>query len=311
VNALTKVEIASLALSEAELINVLTTSIYPGAKPESVKLVIAYCKASNLDPMQKPVHIVPMDVPTGKKDNDGWDVKEKRDVVMPGIGLYRIQAARTEEYAGITEPEFGEEATLEGTTYPKWCRVTVKRIVQARIVEFTAKELWLENYASKGRTNKAPNAMWAKRPYAQLAKCAEAQALRKAFPEIGAQPTAEEMEGKEIDIGGGATDVALPKIDGPKAKDAGNVTDATVVETRTAAETKAGEKKPVSAEASAPMKPGQVNIIRAKLKGASLTDVDLDAKFPGKCLEPTDGKTQFTVIEFNSIIEWINERTAG
>jgi hypothetical protein len=42
--------------------------------------------------------------------------------------------------------------------------------------------------------------MWMRRPYAQLAKCAGAQALRIAFPELtGAQPTADEMEGKVIE----------------------------------------------------------------------------------------------------------------
>lgn len=186
--------IPALAMSEDELIGVLTNSLYPGASAGSIKLVISYCKAAGLDPMQKPAHIVPM-----------WDGKAKqmRDVVMPGIGLYRTQAARSGEYAGVTEPEFGDDITekIGGVeiTYPKWCRVTVKRLLpNGTVVDFTAKELWKENYATKGKDSNAPNAMWQKRPYAQLAKCAEAQALRKAFPEFGAQPTADEMEGKTI-----------------------------------------------------------------------------------------------------------------
>ncbi len=187
----------ALAMSEEELIGVLTNSLYPGAASGSIKLVIGYCKAAGLDPMQKPVHIVPM-----------WDNKAKqmRDVVMPGIGLYRTQAARSGEYAGVTEPEFGDDVTesVGGVqiTYPKWCRVTVKRLLpNGTIVEFTAREFWKENYATKGKDSAAPNAMWLRRPYAQLAKCAEAQALRKAFPEFGAQPTADEMEGRELDMG--------------------------------------------------------------------------------------------------------------
>ena len=175
----------------------LKNSLYTGARDESIKMVLDYCKAAKLDPMQKPVHIVPMSVRnavTGKY--------EYKDVVMPGVGLYRIQAARSNQYAGVSEPEFGEDVTcnLGGVeiTYPKWCRVTVKKIVNNTIVEFTAKEYWLENYASK-KDERTPNTMWQKRPYGQIAKCAEAQALRKAFPEIvGQHPTAEEMEGKDI-----------------------------------------------------------------------------------------------------------------
>lgn len=187
----------TIQTDDKELVKTLQNSLYFGAKEESVKLVLAYCKASGLDPMQKPVHIVPM---YDKASNS------MRDVIMPGVGLYRTTAARTGEMAGVTEPEFGEDVTenLGGTqiTYPKWCKVTVSRLLKnGQIVSFTSKELWKENYATAGKNNPtAPNAMWSKRPYAQLAKCAEAQALRKAFPEVGASPTADEMEGKTIDI---------------------------------------------------------------------------------------------------------------
>src|SRR5574343_590979 len=177
------------------LFKTLKFNIYPGASSESVEMVLEYCQAAKLDPMTKPVHIVPI-----------WDGKlgGMRDVVMPGIGLYRIQAARS-GCAGISEPEYGPQVSAEiggaSVTYPEWCKVTVKRRLESgEIAEFTAKELWLENYAVKGGKEKsiAPNSMWSKRPYGQLAKCAEAQALRKAFPEIGSAPTAEEMEGKAI-----------------------------------------------------------------------------------------------------------------
>lgn len=181
--------------SESALADILSTSLYPGAKATSIQMVLSYCKAAGLDPLQKPVHIVPM-----------FDYKSggMRDVVMPGIGLYRTQAARN-GCAGISEPEFGPDVTesIGGmeVTFPRWCKVTAKRrLASGELVEFTATEFWKENYAVKGGKEKSisPNAMWAKRPYGQLAKCAEAQALRKAFPELGSMATAEEMEGKSI-----------------------------------------------------------------------------------------------------------------
>lgn len=197
----------ALALSDSELIAVLRSSIYPGATDASIKMIISYCSAAGLDPMLKPVHIVPMNVKKpGSRDTE-W-----RDVVMPGIGLYRIQATRTGQYLGKTEPEFGPDITrkLGGkeVTFPQWCRVTVRKSVGHAVAEFAAKELWVENYATAGKDTEAPNAMWGKRPYGQLAKVAEAQALRQAFPELlGGTNTADEMEGKSLDEGREMVDI--------------------------------------------------------------------------------------------------------
>ncbi|EHL99336.1 phage recombination protein Bet [Acetobacteraceae bacterium AT-5844] len=194
-NAIIKAPNASSQLSTvtADAWTTLKNSLYPGASDESVGMVVSYCAARGLDPMLKPVHIVPM-----------WNDKLKMmiDVVLPGINLYRTQASRSGTYAGKSEPEYGPDVTenLDGVrvTYPKWCKVTVKRVAGGQICEFTAMEFWKENYATKKRESAAPNAMWAKRPYGQLAKVSEAQALRMAFPELAGDVTSDEMEGKNL-----------------------------------------------------------------------------------------------------------------
>lgn len=188
-------QVPAFALPQVDLIHTLQNSVYPGAKRESVELVLGYCRAQRLDPLQKPVHIVPM-----------WDknLKSMRDVIMPGIGLYRVQSSRTGEHAGTSEPVFGPMVARKWgdfkLDFPEWCKVTVSRVLGGHVYDFTAIEYWEENYATAGKDTTAPNAMWKKRPRGQLAKCAEAQALRKAFPELGAAPTAEEMEGKTFEL---------------------------------------------------------------------------------------------------------------
>ena len=260
-NAITKTEsgLPALQMNEDELIDVLQASLYPGANIGSIKMVLGYCKAAGLDPMQKPVHIVPM-----------WDGKNKtmRDVVMPGIGLYRTQAARSNAYGGITEPEFGPDITekiggLE-ITYPQWCKVTVKRrLPDGAIVDFTAVERWKENYAIKGGQEKsiAPNAMWAKRPYGQLSKCAQAQALRMAFPEIGAEATAEEMEGKAIH-GTQVIDAVDPTPRVPMPKPKAEATTVEAKQPKATTQAPAAEAKPVSA--------GQLKWVEQKCKTLGL-----------------------------------------
>lgn len=189
-----------------EVFSALKNSIFPGASDESVVMAWDYCAARKLDVMLKPVHLVPMSVKDSKTGKSDF-----RDVVMPGIGLFRIQADRAGNYAGVNAPVFGRDISenfnstdynnqpiVVSVTYPEWCEITVSKLMGDRLVTFTSREYWIENYATAGKSTKAPNTMWQKRPRGQLVKCTEAQALRKGWPELGAQPTAEEMEGKEI-----------------------------------------------------------------------------------------------------------------
>src|SRR4051794_3413066 len=43
--------------AEAELLELLRASVYPGAASEALRLVLAYCQALGVDPLQKPVHL--------------------------------------------------------------------------------------------------------------------------------------------------------------------------------------------------------------------------------------------------------------
>lgn len=61
-----------------------------------------------------------------------------------------------------------------------------------------------------------------------------------------------------------------------------------------------------------PMKPSQAGLIRIKLKGAGLTEVDLDAAFPGKCIEPKEGRELFTSTDgVNGVLDWISKNAKG
>ena len=85
----------TLSDNHQELIDALSNSLYVGAKKESVKMVIHYCQAAQLDPFIKPVHIVPMSV-----RNPVTGRYEFRDVIMPGINLYRIQSLTQSKICG-------------------------------------------------------------------------------------------------------------------------------------------------------------------------------------------------------------------
>jgi phage recombination protein Bet len=186
----------------------LIDAVFPLATSiDSVILALSYCRARNLDPFKKPVHIVPM-----------WS-KERGayvDTVWPGIGELRTTAFRTKTYAGCDACVFGEDITkrFDGTvgkgdkarnmsvevTFPSWAQLTVYRMIDGQRVAVQGPRVyWTETYAAQGRSV-VPNEMWQKRPRGQLEKCAEAAALRRAFPEeLGNEYAAEEMSGRHLD----------------------------------------------------------------------------------------------------------------
>jgi phage recombination protein Bet len=191
----------------------LVDAVFPLAKEtSSIILALSYCRARNLDPFKKPIHIVPM-----------WNSAVGRmvETVWPGIGELRTTAFRTGQYAGRDEARYGETITRKvgsaEVEFPEWCQVTVYRLLGGQRLPFPGPRVyWLESYAVKGGKDKdqSPNEMWRRRPFGQLDKCAEAAALRAAFPEeVGNEYAAEEMEGRTID---GAVAERMDAIAAPK-----------------------------------------------------------------------------------------------
>lgn len=204
----------------------LVDAIFPLAKTtESVELALSYCRARKLDIFKRPIHIVPI-----------WDSNRGAEVesVWPGIGELRTTASRTGEHAGYDEAVFGPLITMtfKGTvgkgqyvkdvektvTYPEWAQITVYRLVKGQRMPYPSPKVeWLETYATMGKSD-VPNEMWANRPKGQIEKCAEAAALRRAFPEeIGSDYIPEEVGGRRaaIDI----TPVAAPALRGASSVD--------------------------------------------------------------------------------------------
>jgi len=180
--------------------NTMLQTLYPGSSPASVLLAWDYCQARKLDPLKKPVHIVPMTVKVGNE----WVT---RDTILPGIYEYRITAHRTGEYLGHDKPIYGPKITAFGVEAPESCEFTVYRWNDkakqkvAYPVTVYFREVCGTKRKSKDNPELVANGRWERAPVQMLTKCAEAAALREAFPEeIGGEPTAEEIDGHMPDV---------------------------------------------------------------------------------------------------------------
>lgn len=155
---------------------IIKQHIAPKIPDGELQLFAMVCKRTGLDPFARQIYTI--------KRGDTW-------TIQTGIDGYRLIAARSERLAGIDEAVYDTESA----DHPEWASVTVYRMVGDQRCPFTAKARWSEYWPG----SKA-GPMWQKMPYLMLGKCAEALALRKAFPaELSGVYTHDEMAQAEHD----------------------------------------------------------------------------------------------------------------
>lgn len=199
-----------------EKLDLLKRTVAEGTSNDEFALFVEVAKSAGLNPFQRQIYAIMRNVKVKDRNGDRW---EKRMTIQTGIDGYRLIAARTGVHAGTSDAEFGS-SNKQGQ--PEWARVTVRKLLPGgHIAEFPATARW-EEYVQTDKSGN-PTGMWEKMPFNQLAKCAEALALRKAFPaELSGIYTAEEMS--QADNGPTASTSTEPqqpvKDDATKAKEA-------------------------------------------------------------------------------------------
>lgn len=141
------------------------------ANKADVAVFFHTCKLTGLDPFARQIYMIE---------------RQGKQTIQVGIDGFRLIAQRTTERTNGTLGYGDTEwCDADGNWADVWiskeppsaARVTVTRNGQP----FPAIALWSEYAATKRDGNLT--AMWRDRPAGQLAKCAEALALRKAFPQ--------------------------------------------------------------------------------------------------------------------------------
>jgi len=152
--------------SKLELIR---RTVAKDATNDELEMFFHQARKTGLDPLARQIYFV-------KRQGKG--------TIQTGIDGYRLVADRTGKYAGNDDYEFDDPDNA-----PKWAKARVWKIVEGIRCQFEATARWSQYYPGD-----AQGWAWKKMPHLMLGKCAEALALRKAFPaELSGIYTVDEM----------------------------------------------------------------------------------------------------------------------
>ncbi len=172
----------------------IKSTIAKGASDDELKLFVQVCKGAQLNPFLKQVHLIPR-----------WDSRSGKEVrtIQVSIDGFRSIAESSGNYAGNDDPIFVEtqelkikkgQATVTINT-PVKATATVYKMVAGQKCPFTATARWSEYYPGERM-----GFQWHTRPYLMLGKCAEALALRKAFPKLLSGMYAQEEMDRTVQV---------------------------------------------------------------------------------------------------------------
>ena len=159
----TTTALATVTITEAQS-DLVKRTIAPDATPDELQLFFHDCQRQGVHPLDRMIHFT-------KRGKGG------KYTPITSIDFMRQRAADSGEYAGNDDAVFtGKPGTDDFTA-----TVIVWRLVQGQRCAFSATARWKEYKPAPGPSGNG-DLMWKKMEHIMLAKCAEALALRKAFP---------------------------------------------------------------------------------------------------------------------------------
>lgn len=161
----------------------LKRTICKGATDDELDLFAQVCKQTGLNPFMRQVYMV------GRKERQTDGSYSNKMTIQTSIDGFRLVAERTGRYSPGKEPTFNydkESKILSATSY-------VKKMTTDGTWHEVAATAFYDEYVQCFKDGK-PSQFWERMPHVMLSKCAEALALRKAFPaELSGVYTQEEM----------------------------------------------------------------------------------------------------------------------